>query len=73
MSGVKLTKAMRACLDYYGANENNPDRFQRPPYTWTMRQANTALDRDWLCVGPDGWHILTAAGRAALQTSETPK
>jgi hypothetical protein len=66
MSAERVTKAMRACLEYYGANETNPDRHQRPPYTWNTRQLNTALDRDWLCVGPGGWHILTPPGRAAL-------
>ncbi len=63
---MKLTPAMIACLSYYRDNERNPDRCQRPPYAWTMRQANKALDRDWLMVGPGGWHILTDLGRRTL-------
>jgi hypothetical protein len=63
---AKLTRAQRDCLSYYRDNEHNSDRRQFPPYTWTTRQVNTALDRDWLKVGPGGWHILSAAGRAAL-------
>lgn len=70
---MKLTEAMRACLQYYGDNEANPARVQRPPYRWTMRQTNKALDRDWLMVGPGGWHVLTEAGRALLRAEgETP-
>lgn len=68
MSGeVKLTKAMRACLEYYRANANNPNRHQRPPYTWTTRQLNTALDRSYLRVGDGGWHVLSPSGLAVLQ------
>lgn len=66
MSSERVTKAMRACLEYYGANEANPVRVQRPPYVFTTRQVNAALDRGWLCVSPGGWHILSPAGRAAL-------
>lgn len=66
-----LTPRMIACLSYYRDNEHNPDRRSYPPYTWTMRQANTALDRDWLLVGPGGWHILTDLGRQALK--DAPK
>lgn len=68
----KLTKARRDCLTYYRDNEHNPDRHQRPPYTWTTRQTNAALDFDWLCVGPGGWHILTEAGRSALAKATGP-
>lgn len=68
---AKLTKAQRACLEYYRDNEFNPVRVQRPPYTWTTRQVNTALDRDWLFVGPGGWHIPTPAGLAALTTKDS--
>lgn len=64
---TKLTEAMRACLTYYLENENNPVRVQKPPYTWTMRQTNKALDNDWLMVGPGGWHILSPTGRALLR------
>lgn len=69
---MKLTKAMRSCLEYYRDNEHNPDRFQRPPYTWDRRQMNAALDRAWLCVGPGGWHVLSDAGRAAISDQPTP-
>ena len=63
----KLTKAMAACLTYYGENEHNPNRvIFGPPWYWTGRQLNTALDRGWLRVGPGGWHILSESGRAAL-------
>jgi hypothetical protein len=68
--GEKITKAMRACLNYYLTNELNPVRVQRPPYAWTTRQLNSALDRSWLCVGPGGWHILTPVGRAALSEGD---
>lgn len=67
---AKLTKAMRSCLEYYRDNENNPIRVQRPPYTWNNRQVNTALDRDYLMVGPGGWHVLSPAGRSALTQGE---
>ncbi len=63
---MKLTKAMRDCLDYYGRNEKNPVRVQLPPYTWTRRQLNRALDLGFLRVGPGGWHILSESGRRAL-------
>lgn len=63
---ASLTKAQRACLEYYRDNENNPVRVSYPPCTWTIRQTNIALDRGWLCVGPGGWHVLTPAGRQAL-------
>ncbi|TWB61632.1 hypothetical protein FBZ98_101977 [Rhizobium sp. ERR 922] len=63
---VKLTKAMRACLVYYRDNEFNPDRHAYPPYDFNIRQVNRALDLDYLKVGPGGWHILSDAGRAAL-------
>lgn len=66
---MTLTKAMRHCLEYYAAKEDSADRHQRPPYTWTTRQVNMALDRGWLCVGAGGWHILSDAGRAALTPS----
>lgn len=67
---MKLSKAMHACLVYYRDNETNPDRVQRPPYAFTMRQVNSALDRDYLKVGPGGWHILSDIGRAALAAQE---
>lgn len=63
------SKAMRACLEYYRDNEHNPNRLQLPPYHFTMRQVNRALDLDYLKVGPGGWHILADAGRAALEPS----
>lgn len=63
---ARLTPAMRACLEYYRDNENNPNRLQLPPYTWNGRQVNRALDLDYLVVGPGGWHILSEAGRRAL-------
>ena len=66
---VKLTKAMRLCLSYYGENEHNPVREDRKG-GWSMLQADRALDRGWLTVGPGGWHILTDAGRAALTRSQ---
>jgi len=64
---AKLTKAMRACLEYYRDNELNACRTVKPPYAFTMRQVNAALDRDFLEVGPGGWHTLSADGRAALE------
>jgi hypothetical protein len=64
MAGTKT--AMRDCLTYYCDNEHNQDRLQLPPYTWTRRQMNDALRRDWLRVGPGGWHILSDAGHEAL-------
>lgn len=64
---MKLTDAMRACLEYYRDNERNPNRVQRPPYKFTTRQVNRALDLDYLRVGPHGWHVLSDAGLAALQ------
>ncbi|HEV2507356.1 MAG TPA: hypothetical protein VGV39_30065 [Mesorhizobium sp.] len=67
---AKLSKSMCDCLTYYRDNEHNPDRLQKPPYTWDRRQMNGALERDWLCVGPGGWHILTEAGRAALASTK---
>jgi hypothetical protein len=64
---MKLTKAMAACLKYYGDNEHNPNRLQRPPYKFNMRQVNSALDKDFLKVGSGGWHVLSDAGRSALR------
>ena len=64
---MKLTKAMHACLTYYGDNEHNQDRRAYPPYDFNMRQVNRALDLDYLKVGPGGWHVLSEAGRAALK------
>lgn len=63
---MKLSKAMSACLRYYGDNEHNPDRRAYPPYEFNMRQVNRALELDFLKVGPGGWHILSDAGRSAL-------
>jgi len=63
----RLTEAMRSCLEYYRDNETNPDRLQLPPYRWNRRQMNGALNRGYLCVGPGGWHILSGAGRTALE------
>lgn len=70
MSGWKLTPRMVECLTYYRDNEQNPDRVIRGNSGWTTRQLNTALDRDWLKVGPGGWHVPTDAGRAALAAAE---
>ena len=66
---MKLTKPMRLCLSYYGENEHNPVRIDRKG-GWTMKQADRALDNGWLTVGPGGWHILTPAGRAALESQQ---
>lgn len=63
---MTITKAMAACLKYYGDNEHNPDRRAYPPYEFNMRQVNSALDKDFLKVGPGGWHILSDAGRTVL-------
>lgn len=64
----KITKAMRDCLVWYRQKEHDRDRLHKPPYTWTMRQVNIALERDWLCVRPNEWHILTDTGRLLLET-----
>ncbi len=69
MSG-DMTKAMRACLEYYRDNERNPNRLVRPPYLFNMRQVNRALGLDYLRVGPGGWHILSDVGRRALERED---
>ena len=61
---------MLACLTYYHENRDNPNRVQLPPYDFTMREVNYALDRGWLCVGPGGWHVTSEAGHAALKSEE---
>lgn len=67
MSERPISKSMRACLTYYRDNEHNPERVQRPPYTWNRRQLNKALDLGLLRVGPGGWHILSERGRDQLE------
>lgn len=71
MPGEKLTKPLRLCLEYYRDNEHNPNRVSYEPCGWTIRSADAALDNGWLTVGPGGWHVLTDAGRAALQSRST--
>ena len=67
---MKLTKAQRACLQWYKERANSPVRLQRPPYEFGTRQVNSALLRGWLETGPDGWHAITDAGRKALEDGD---
>ncbi len=69
---VKLTKRMRACLEWYRDKENDSDRVQHRPYLFGCREMNGALDLGFMFVGENGWHVLTPAGLSALSDSKGP-
>ena len=67
---VKLTERKLTCLRWYADRENVPSPEGRihdaVEYPFTSREMNWALEHDLLCVGPNGWHVPSAAGRALL-------
>lgn len=68
--GVRLSDRRRTCLQWYLDHENIPSpegRFHdAEKYPFTGREMNWALENDLLCVGPNGWHVPSDAGRTAL-------
>lgn len=70
---MKLSATQRQCLEWYRDREHVPSpegRLVPPEARWNNRQMNWALDQGLLECGPNGWHILSEAGREALALSQ---
>lgn len=72
--GLRLTDLQRQCLQWYADREHVPSpEGRRVPddHRWNNRQLHWALEHKLLHVGPNGWHVPTAAGHLALTTRPT--